>query len=144
MVLDDPRLPFITSGCMDFNRFFQHYGALDAIIGHIPYLSGLFGFVGFCKQILAEMSSHILIFGGFITSLLNGIHVILRHIPYSSGSPSVCPYNLYREDESCYDILGISSCFDKFHTEAYPPSFRIIWRWLVCACNSYRGYESLL
>ena len=60
---------------------------------------------------LAEMSSYILIFGCFITSLLDDIHVILRHIPYSSGSLGVCAYGPYREDESCYDIFGISSCF---------------------------------
>ena len=36
------------------------------------------------------MSSRILIFGGFITSLLDDIHVILGHIPYPSGSPGLC------------------------------------------------------
>ena len=36
------------------------------------------------------MSSHILIFGGFITSLLDGIHVILGHIPYPLGSSGIC------------------------------------------------------
>ena len=35
------------------------------------------------------MSSHILIFGGF-TSLLDDIHVILRHIPYPPGSSGIC------------------------------------------------------
>ena len=36
------------------------------------------------------MSSRILIFGGFITSLLDGIHVILGHIPYPPGSSEIC------------------------------------------------------
>ena len=36
------------------------------------------------------MSSHILIFGGFITSLLDDIHVILGHIPYPSRSSRIC------------------------------------------------------
>ena len=36
------------------------------------------------------MSSHILIFGGFTTSLLDGIHVILRHNPYPPGSSRIC------------------------------------------------------
>ena len=36
------------------------------------------------------MLSHILIFGSFITSLLDGIHVILRHIPYPPGSLRIC------------------------------------------------------
>ena len=36
------------------------------------------------------MSSHILIFGGFITSLLDDIHVILRHIPYPPGPSGIC------------------------------------------------------
>ena len=36
------------------------------------------------------MSSHILIFGGFITSLLDGIHVILGHIPYPLGLSGIC------------------------------------------------------
>ena len=45
---------------------------------------------GLCRQILAKMSSHILIFGGFITSLLDDIHVILGHIPYLPGSSGIC------------------------------------------------------
>ena len=36
------------------------------------------------------MSSHILIFGGFITSLLDDMHVILGHIPYPPRSPGIC------------------------------------------------------
>ena len=48
------------------------------------------GFVCLCRKILAEMSSHILIFGGFITSLLDDIHVILEHIPYPPGSSGIC------------------------------------------------------
>ena len=36
------------------------------------------------------MSTHILIFWGFITSLLDDIHVILRHIPYSPESSGIC------------------------------------------------------
>ena len=59
-------------------------------MGHTPYMSGSFRCVCLCKQILAEMSSHILIFGGFITSLLDGIHVILGHNPYPLGSSRIC------------------------------------------------------
>ena len=36
------------------------------------------------------MSSHILIFEGLITSLLDGIYVILGHIPYPLGSLGIC------------------------------------------------------
>ena len=40
--------------------------------------------------VLAEMLSHVLIGWGFITSLLDDIHVILGHTPYPSGSYGVC------------------------------------------------------
>ena len=53
-------------------------------------MSGSFGCVCLCRQILVEMSSHISIFGGFITSLLDDIHVILGHIPYSPRSSGIC------------------------------------------------------
>ena len=36
------------------------------------------------------MSSHILIFGGFTTSLLDDIHVILGNNPYPPGSSGIC------------------------------------------------------
>ena len=36
------------------------------------------------------MSSHILIFGVFITSLLDDIHVRLGHIPYPPRSSGIC------------------------------------------------------
>ena len=36
------------------------------------------------------MLTHILIFGGFTTSLLDDIHVILRHIPYPPKSSGIC------------------------------------------------------
>ena len=98
-----------------FRLIFQHYGALDAILGHIPYLSRSFGFVGLCRKIIAKMSSHILIFEGFITSLLDGIHVILgKSYPLFARiikNLFFCAYSPYREDESCYDIFGILSCF---------------------------------
>ena len=61
-----------------------------AILGHTPYLSGSSGCVCLCRQILAEMSSQILIFKGLITSLLDVIHVILGHIPYPPGSSGIC------------------------------------------------------
>ena len=115
------------------------------------------------------MSSHILIFGGFITSLLDDIHVRLGHIPYPPRSSGICLFvhtiviermsivmifsgfhhvlidatlghTLYLsgsfgrgwfvqtvliDDMShCYDIFGISSCFDRCHTGAYPFIFR--------------------
>ena len=63
---------------------------LHVVLGHTPYLSGSFGCVCLCRQILVEMSSHILIFGGFITSLLADIHVILGHIPYLPRSSRIC------------------------------------------------------
>ena len=70
-------------------------------------MSGSFGCVFLCRQILAEMLSHILIFGGFITSLLDGIHVILGHNPYLLGSSGICLLvHTYQEDEFCYEILG--------------------------------------
>ena len=53
-------------------------------------MSGSFKCVCLFRQILAEMLSHILIFGGFITSLLNDIHVILGHNPYPPGSSGIC------------------------------------------------------
>ena len=71
---------FATFFLSDFSLYLvisQH-----AILGHTPYLSGLFGCVCLCRHILDEMLSHILIFRGFITSLLDGIHVILGHDPY--------------------------------------------------------------
>ena len=61
-----------------------------ATLGHTPYLSGSFGCVCLCRQILVEMSSHILIFWGFITSLLDDMHVILGHIPYPPRSSRIC------------------------------------------------------
>ena len=61
-----------------------------ALLGHTPYLSGSFGCACLYRQILAEMSSHILIFEGFITSLLDGIHVILGHNPYPPKSSRSC------------------------------------------------------
>ena len=61
-----------------------------AVLGHSPYLSGSFGCVCLCRQILVEMSSHILIFGGFTTSLLNDIHVILGNNPDLPRSSGIC------------------------------------------------------
>ena len=61
-----------------------------AILGHTPYLSGSFGCVCLCRQILVEMSSHILKFRGFTTSLLDDIRVILGHNPYPPGSSRIC------------------------------------------------------
>ena len=61
-----------------------------AILGHTPYLSRSFGCVCLCRQNLVEMSSHILIFGGFTTSLLDDIRVILGHNPYPPGSSRIC------------------------------------------------------
>ena len=72
-----------------FRLISRHYGALDAILGYIPYMSGSSELVGLCKQILTEMLRDILIFRGFITFLLNDMHVTLGHIPYSSGSSGV-------------------------------------------------------
>ena len=60
-----------------------------AVLRHTYYLSGSFGCVCLCRQILVEMSSHILIFGGFTTSPLDGIHVILGHNPYFPGSSRI-------------------------------------------------------
>ena len=68
----------------------QHYGALDAILGHTPHMSGSFGVCWIVHTVLVEMLSHVLIGWGFITSLLDDIHAILGHIPYPSGSYEVC------------------------------------------------------
>ena len=118
---------------------------IHAILGHTLYLSRSSKVCWIMHIFLVEISSHILIFGGLIMSLLD---VILGHITYLSGSSGVClfvcAYSPYREDVSCYDIFGISSCFVRCHTRAYPLSFGIIWRWLVCLGSSYRGYEPLL
>ena len=60
-----------------------------AILGHTPYLSRSSG-VCLCRQILVEKSSNILIFGGFITSLLDCKHFILGHNPYQPRSSKIC------------------------------------------------------
>ena len=52
-------------------------------------MSGSFECVCLCRQILAEMLCHILIFGSFITSLLDDIHVILGHNPHPPGSSEI-------------------------------------------------------
>ena len=117
-----------------------------AILGDTSYISGSFGFVCLCRHTLAEMSSHILIFGGFITSLLDGIHIILRHIPYPPGPSGICLF----VHIVIIERMSLVMTFLGFHhvliyvTLAYPLSFGIIWRWLVCPDNSYRGYESLV
>ena len=91
------------------------------------------------------MSSHILIFGGFITSLLDDMHVILGHIPYPPRSAGICLFvHTIVIERMSHDIFGISSCFDRCHTGAYPLSFGIIWTWLVCPDSSYQEYEPLL
>ena len=76
-----PKVAFCYWGMQRFRLIPRH-----AILRHTPYMSGSSRCVCLCRQILAEKSSHILIFGGFITSLLDGIHVILGHIPYPQGS----------------------------------------------------------
>ena len=74
-----------------FRLIFQHYGALYAILRHTPYMLGSSGVAGLCRQVLAEMLSHVLIFWGFITSLLDVvIHAILGHTLYLSRSFGVC------------------------------------------------------
>ena len=118
-----------------------------AILRHTPYLLGSSRCVCLCRHILAEMSSHILIFRGFITSLLDDIHVILGHIPYPPGSSGICLFvhTIVTERMSLVmTFLGFHHVFYRFHTRAYPLSFGIIWRWSVCPDRSYRGYESLL
>ena len=112
-----------------------------AILGHTLYLSGSFGFVCLYRQTLAEMSSHMLIFWGFITSLLDGIHVILWNIPYPPGSLGIY---LFMHTTIIERMSLIMTFFGFHHVWAYPLSFGIIWRWLVCPGNSYRGYEPLL
>ena len=61
-----------------FRLISRHYVALDVILGHTPYMSGSSRFVGLCRQILVEMLSHILIFGGFIMSLLDDLHAVIK------------------------------------------------------------------
>ena len=118
-----------------------------AVLGHTPYLSRSFGCVCLCRQILVEMSSHILIFEGFITSILDDMHVILGHIPYPPRSSGICLFvhTIVTERMSLVmTFSGFSSCFDRCHTGAYPLSFGIVWRWSICPDSSYRGYEPLL
>ena len=80
-----PEIAFCYWGMQRFRLIPQH-----VVLGHTPYLSGSFGYVFLCRQILVEMSSHILIFRGFTTSLLDDIHVILGHNPYPPGSSRIC------------------------------------------------------
>ena len=64
-----------------------------AIWGIPPIFWGSSGFVSLCRQILAEMSNHILIFRGFITSLLDVMkppNIIPEHIPYPPGLSGIC------------------------------------------------------
>ena len=103
-----------------------------AILGHTPYLSGSSGFVCLCRQTLIEMSGHILIFGGFHQISIGWHTCHTWAYPLSARTIRnlfVCAYSHYREDESCYDIFWISSCFDRCHIGAYPLPFGIIWRW---------------
>ena len=79
-----PEIDFCYWGMQKFRLIPRH-----VVLGHTPYLSGSFGRVCLCRQILVEMLSHILIFGGFITSLLDDIHVILGHIPYPPRSSGI-------------------------------------------------------
>ena len=108
-----------------FRLISRHYGALDAILGYIPYLSGSSGLVGLCRQILAEMLSDTLIFRGFITSLLDDMHVILGHILYSSGSSRVCLFVhtvLIERMNLVMTFFGLHHVSVGCHTGAYPPS----------------------
>ena len=110
-------------------------------------MSGSSGCVCLCRQILAKMLSHILIFGGFITFLFDGIHVILRHIPYLPGSLVIFLFVLTIVIERmslAMTLLLFHHVFYRCHIGAYPLSFGIIWRWSVCRNSSYRGYEPLL
>ena len=56
---------------------------------HIPYLSRSYSCWNM-HTVIVEMLSHVLIGWGFITSLFDGIHVILGHIHYMLGSYGVC------------------------------------------------------
>ena len=107
----------------------RHYGTLDSILGHTPYLSRSSGVVGLRRQILVEMSSHILIFGGLIMSLLDCHTCHTSAYPLFVGiirSLFVCAYSPYRDNESCYEILRISSSFVRCHTRAYTLYFGVI------------------
>ena len=59
-------------------------------MGHTLHMSRSSGVCWIVHTILAVMLSHVLIGWGFITSILDGIHVILGHTPYLSGSYGVC------------------------------------------------------
>ena len=61
----------------------------------IPHMSGSSRVCLIVHTVLAKMLSHVLIGWGFITSLLDDIHVILSNIPYSSRSLGVCAYDPY-------------------------------------------------
>ena len=79
------------------------------------------------------MLSHILIIWDFITSLLDGIHVILRHIPYSFGLSKVCLFVhtvLIKRMSLVMAFLGFHHVFVICHTGHIPymsRSFRGGW-----------------
>ena len=55
-----------------FRLISQYYGALDAILGHTPYLSGSYEVCLFVHTILIEMMSHVIFFD-FIMFMLDVI-----------------------------------------------------------------------
>ena len=57
------------------------------------------------------MSSHILIFGGFITSLLDDKHVILGHIPYPPRSSGICLF----VHTIVIERMSLVMTFSRFH-----------------------------
>ena len=85
------------------------------------------------------MLRHVLIGWGFITSLLDDIHVILGHIPYSSRSTGICLFMhavLIKMMILVMTSMGFHHVSIGFHTRAYPIVIGTIRRSLVCA-NSF-------
>ena len=103
-----------------------HHVLIVATLGHIPYLLRSLGVYLFVHTFLIERMNLVMTFLGFHHVLID-CHT--REYPLSFEiirSLFVYTYNPYREDESCYNIFGISSCFDRYHIGAYPLSFEII------------------
>ena len=86
-----------------------------------------------------------MIFLGFITSLLDDIHVILGHIPYLPRSFGDCLFVhtvLIEMMSLVMTFLGFHHVFVRCHTGAYPLYVEIIWRWLVCV-DSFHQEDDL-
>ena len=106
-------------------------------------MSGSFRVYWIMHIVLAEMSIHVLIGRGFITSLLDGIHVILGHSLYSSGSYGVrlLVHIVLIEMVSHVIFLGFIMFLLDVILRPTPLVSEIIWSLLVCVDSPYREDE---